>query len=107
MAKRWSRLLPAGCSGLGKLEPTTEAWRWREAIVFVHGGCARLAGWLLLVAVLAYSRPMTNAETAQALLLSAVGFFGYNLLSLFVLLLLNAVAHSVANTCRRYVARGT
>mmetsp|Transcript_70711 Transcript_70711/g.188090 ORF Transcript_70711/g.188090 Transcript_70711/m.188090 type:complete len:125 (+) Transcript_70711:119-493(+) len=39
----------------------------------------------------------------HAALLSSIGFFGYNLLSLFVLLLLNAVAHSVCNTCRRAV----
>lgn len=42
-------------------------------------------------------------EMLNAAMLSALGFFGYNLLSLFVLLLLNAVAHSVANTCRRAV----
>ncbi len=39
----------------------------------------------------------------RAVLLSSLGFLCYNFLSLYVLLLLDAVSHSVCNTCRRAV----
>lgn len=35
--------------------------------------------------------------------MSAASFFAYNFLSLYVLLLIDAVSHAVCNTCRRAV----
>ena len=49
-------------------------------------------------AALAQSYSATTAAVA-----SSFGFLCYNFLSLYVLLLLDAVAHSVCNTCRRAV----
>ena len=67
-------------------------------------------GLLLLVPATATSdsseclRELTQLGPAsQAAGLSALGFLTYNFLSLYVLLLLDAVAHSVCNTCRRAV----
>jgi len=45
----------------------------------------------------------TRQHVLHAAGLSALGFYAYNFLSLLVLLVLNAVAHSVCNTCRRAV----
>jgi hypothetical protein len=53
------------------------------------------------MAALAYGRPQDDGRlTAGA---SAGGFLAYNFLSLYVLLLIDAVSHSVCNTCRRAV----
>ena len=46
--------------------------------------------------------PWDNPAT-RAAALSALGFLAYNFLSLSVLLLIDAVSHSVCNTCRRAV----
>lgn len=46
--------------------------------------------------------PWDNPAT-RAAALSALGFLAYNFLSLLVLLLIDAVSHSVCNTCRRAV----
>ena len=40
-------------------------------------------------------------------LLSALGFFLYNFLSLVCLLMLNAVTHSIANSLRRRASQGS
>ena len=53
-------------------------------------------------AVALANQPWTNPAT-RAATLSALGFLAYNFLSLCVLLLIDAVSHSVCNTCRRAV----
>ena len=66
---------------------------------------------LMLLAPMAYANEGTQclAELGvkrmalRSALWSASGFLCYNFLSLYVLLLLDAVAHSVCNTCRRAV----
>ena len=45
----------------------------------------------------------SHPKAAHAAGLSALGFLAYNFLSLYVLLLIDAVSHSVCNTCRRAV----
>jgi len=49
---------------------------------------------------------LTHAVAPKAALMSAAAFFAYNRLSLSVLLMLDAVSHSVCNALRRAVTIG-
>lgn len=94
--------------GLCLLLPTalaSEGTHCAAALTQFHDGCAPLLPATHTYAPRSLARACCawpGGSTSLAAL-SATTFFSYNFLSLYVLLLIDAVSHAVCNTCRRAV----